>query len=155
MIEILFTRKHLARSSSACNVWCMVISIVNQKGGVGKSTLTVHLAAMLRELHQDVAVYDADAQRSSSEWLKRSGFDIPFEVIDPHDLEGIPGQIVALGRNHQFVVCDGPGGLGEVTRTLLALTDLALFPIPPSYLDFVISPKRHRLTGICFSANRQ
>ena len=47
----------------------MIIAIINSKGGVGKSTLAVHLAAWLHEQGHSVTLADCDTQQSSSEWL--------------------------------------------------------------------------------------
>lgn len=113
----------------------MIIAFVNQKGGVGKSTISFHYAAWLKEQGGSVAFYDADAQLSSSSWLRASGLDIPFAAIDPTDTDSVPNQVFELAETADFVVCDGPGGLGEITRTLLILADVALFPITPSFLD--------------------
>ena len=119
----------------------MIIAFVNQKGGVGKSTLSTHCAVWLQEKGYKVALYDADTQLSSSSWLKKYSDRITIDIINkasedtPQPEQLVPEQVVALSNDHDFVVCDGPGGLGEVTRTLLALSDLAIFPITPSYLD--------------------
>ncbi|MFN8994849.1 MAG: ParA family protein, partial [Pseudomonadota bacterium] len=45
-----------------------VISLVNQKGGCGKSTTSVHLAEYLRRANKNVVLVDADGQQSSSKW---------------------------------------------------------------------------------------
>ena len=113
----------------------MIISFVNQKGGVGKSTLSFHLACWLRERGQSVAFFDADAQRSSSKWLAAFAPDVPLGQVDLARPNEVPGQVLRLAEQADFVVCDGPGGLGEVTRTLLVLSDFAVFPIAASYLD--------------------
>ena len=47
----------------------MVVSLVNQKGGVGKTTLTVHLAVALARQGRRVIVVDGDPQGNCSSWL--------------------------------------------------------------------------------------
>ncbi|QEG36260.1 MinD/ParA/CobQ/CobA-like protein [Bythopirellula goksoeyrii] len=47
----------------------MLIAFANSKGGVGKSTLAVHLAVLLFDLGKTVALLDTDKQRSSSTWI--------------------------------------------------------------------------------------
>ncbi len=119
-----------------CEGRTVIISFVNQKGGVGKSTLSVHCAVWLFEKGFSVALYDADWQRSSSTWMAAAEPEITTDRIqDPAEVHHVPHQIAALARRHDFVICDGPGGLGEVSRTLIVLSHLALFPITPSYLD--------------------
>jgi len=96
----------------------------------------VHCAIWLFEKKFSVALYDADWQRSSSTWMAAAEPNITTDRIqDPAEVHHVPQQIAALARQHDFVICDGPGGLGEMSRTLIVLSELALFPITPSYLD--------------------
>jgi chromosome partitioning protein len=50
----------------------MIITVANSKGGVGKSTLAVHLAAWLYEQGCKVTLADCDTQQSSSEWIREA-----------------------------------------------------------------------------------
>ena len=71
----------------------MILALTNSKGGVGKSTLAVHLAAWWKEQGGDVALVDADAQGSSSVWLREAAPTIPvfrFQTPDDLSLEGCP-----------------------------------------------------------------
>lgn len=113
----------------------MIISFVNQKGGVGKSTLSMHFASWLIEQGRHVGFFDADAQRSSSRWVAECAPEMPLDAIDLARPNDLPRQVLRLAERVEFLVCDGPGGLGEVTRTLLVLSDVAVFPIAASYLD--------------------
>lgn len=113
----------------------MIISFVNQKGGVGKSTLSFHFACWLAERGHSVGFFDADAQRSSSRWLAEHDPGIPLGCVDLTQPNAVPRQVLGLAEAVDLVICDGPGGLGEVTRTLLVLSDLAVFPIAASFLD--------------------
>jgi len=111
----------------------MIIALVNTKGGVGKSTIAVHLAVALFDAGRTVAFVDADTQRSSSEWLQEVERGIAVRTANT------PEQCLAvvqeLRAEHEFIIGDGPGGLDEVSRALLLLADVALFPITPSILD--------------------
>jgi chromosome partitioning protein len=111
----------------------MNIVFANTKGGVGKSTLAVHLAVWLFDRGAKVALLDLDKQRSSSTWIAQAEPQITVRTSDSP--ENCASEVRALARNHDFVVGDGPAGLDDVSRTLLILADLALLPITPSILD--------------------
>lgn len=111
----------------------MIVALVNSKGGVGKSTLAVHLAVWLFDRGVRVALLDVDKQRSSSQWLAEAEPGISIEVADTPEEAVLRAR--GLRESHDLVVADGPAGVDEISRTLLILADLALFPISPSILD--------------------
>jgi chromosome partitioning protein len=111
----------------------MLISIVNLKGGVGKSTLAVHLASWLRDQQIRVALVDADRQGSAAQWLQRAEPHIPVHrLLAAHDLlKGLP----ALQRDCDVVLADSPAALGAEIAALITQSDLCLLPIGASMLD--------------------
>jgi len=111
----------------------MFIAVVNEKGGVGKSTLAVHLATWLFDRGAKVALIDCDKQRSSSQWMAECEPKVTIAVTDTPEI--LASEAQGLRESHDFVVGDGPAGLADVSRTLLLLADLAIFPISPSILD--------------------
>lgn len=111
----------------------MIVALTNSKGGVGKSTVAVHLAAWWKERGGDVALVDADVQGASSVWLHEASPHTPvFRLQTPDD---ILEQVPELRRKFDHLAIDGPAGLSEVTRAILLVTDLALLPCGPSVLD--------------------
>ena len=111
----------------------MNIVLTNTKGGVGKSTLAVHFAVWLYDQGAKVALLDTDKQRSSSQWIAEAESQVTTRTATTP--EECLSELQGLSRTHDFVVGDGPGGLDDVSRTLLLLADLALLPITPSILD--------------------
>lgn len=111
-----------------------VTSFVNQKGGCGKSTTSVHFAYWLQvKKKQTVLLVDADAQRSSSLWLENTDSGISCLVLQSPDdlLEQIP----ELAEQYEQVVVDGPASLSESTRAILFRSDLAIIPVQPTGVD--------------------
>jgi chromosome partitioning protein len=111
----------------------MMICLANTKGGVGKSTIAVHLAVWLFDQGFKTALLDADKQRSSSEWVSQAEEKITMRVCDSPD--SCLFEAKELLRTHDFVVGDGPGGLDDLSRAMLLKSDFALLPISPSVLD--------------------
>lgn len=110
-----------------------VIAFINSKGGVGKSTLSVHLTAKLLETGAEVVLVDADVQASSSMWLKQAAPDAPwYRVQSPDEMLDL---VPRLRSEFRYVIVDGPAGLSEITRTALFVSNLAFLPCGPSALD--------------------
>src|SRR5438132_742088 len=104
----------------------MIIVVANSKGGVGKSTIAVHLAAWLAGQGHSVVLADCDTQQSSSAWLREAvpavravRLDNPDQILD---------QLPALAQEADYVVADGPGSNAETSRALLLRGDLAIVP---------------------------
>ncbi len=111
----------------------MIIVIANSKGGVGKSTLAVHLAAWLHEQGHTVTLADCDTQHSSSEWANEAVPAVQtVRLADPNE---ILDQLPALAQQSTYVVADGPGSNTETSRALLLRGDLALVPCKASMLE--------------------
>lgn len=111
----------------------MMIVFANSKGGVGKSTLAVHLAVWLFDQGYRTALLDADKQRSSSVWISEAEPKITVRTATSAEECALNAQELLL--SHDFLIGDAPGGLEDLSRTLLILSHLAVFPISPSILD--------------------
>jgi chromosome partitioning protein len=111
----------------------MIIAIANSKGGVGKSTIAVHLAAWLTEQGHRVILADCDTQQSSSEWAREA---IPgIKAVRLASPDDILNELPALRGEADFIVADGPGSNTETSRALLLRADLAVVPCKASMLE--------------------
>ena len=111
----------------------MFVALVNKKGGVGKSTIAVHLACSLFDAGKSVAFLDADEQCSSLHWLEEAAPEMAcVSAYKVNDCLKAAQKLIAA---YDWVIADGPAGLDDISRTLLLLADLAVFPITPSILD--------------------
>src|SRR5260370_11893132 len=114
---------------TCATVLAMIIVVANSKGGVGKSTLAVHLAAWLFEQGHTVTLADCDTQHSSSEWAKEA---VPgVQAVRLADPDEILDRLPALGQQADYVVADGPGSNTETSRAPLLCADMALVPCNP------------------------
>jgi len=111
----------------------MIIAIANSKGGVGKSTLAVHLAAWLHKQGHRVTLADCDTQQSSSEWIREAVPGINAVRLDNPD--EILNDLPLLNQESDYVVADGPGSQTETSRALLLRADLAIVPCKASMLE--------------------
>lgn len=111
-----------------------IIVVVGNKGGTGKTTLAVNLAAGLSR-RESVVVIDADPQQSAYQWRLIGGdrSALPTVIAAAHGLEQT---ISALCETHQQVVVDCPPSIkAPQTEIALRLADRALIPVQPSPMD--------------------
>jgi chromosome partitioning protein len=111
----------------------MIIVVANSKGGVGKSTLSVHLATWLHEQGHRVTLADCDTQQSSSEWVREAAPDVQAVRLD--DPNAILNEVPGLAAECDYLVADGPGSQSETSRALLLRADLAIVPCKASMLE--------------------
>lgn len=111
-----------------------VLAVLNQKGGVGKTTLATHIAMRLSELKNRVLLIDADRQGSSLDWKAARGDQPAFTVVGlPKD--SIHREIAALSKDYDWVVIDGPPRVSTVAKSAIAASDMVLIPVQPSPYD--------------------
>src|SRR5512134_3300433 len=112
----------------------MILALLNQKGGVGKSTISVHIAAGLAKRGRRIMLVDADPQGSALDWSATRSAEPMFPVIGlprPNLHKEMPSH---AGR-YEDVVIDGPPRVNELTRSALLAADFALIPVQPSPYD--------------------
>lgn len=111
-----------------------VIAILNQKGGVGKTTLAVHLATALARKKRSVILLDADPQGSALDWAAARQGNPLFPVVGLPK-SSIHKELPTLASNYDIVVIDGPPRVYDVARSAIMAADLVLVPVQPSPYD--------------------
>jgi chromosome partitioning protein len=132
----------------------MVICLVNQKGGVGKTTLAINLSAYLAENGYRVLVIDADTQGSVLQWQGIIAGNDTFDV-EHYPEASIHDNIGRLSRGYDYTIIDPPPATGDVTRSALLASKLAIVPIGPSPLDIWSSKETINLIKQARKHNRK
>ena len=111
----------------------MVISFINQKGGVGKTTLSINVASYLARKGHKVLLIDADKQQSASTWTTLRD-DTPFQVVSMAR-ENMAKDALKLSRDFDYTLIDAPPHAEAIARSVIIASDLVIMPIEPSGLS--------------------
>ncbi|MBV5266488.1 ParA family partition ATPase [Pinisolibacter aquiterrae] len=125
----------------------MIVAFLNQKGGVGKTTLALHLAGAWTRQGRRVTLIDADPQGSSLDWSEqrvREGLPRLFGVVGLAR-DTLHREAPELARTVDHVVIDGPPRVAGLMRSALLAADLVVIPATPSPFDGWASAEMLRL----------
>jgi len=115
----------------------IVITVAQQKGGTGKTTLAANLAAALAK-DRRVALLDIDPQRSLTRWHElRSARPTPAAALTFSDVAGwrLTAELDRLGRSHDVVLVDSPPQIDTDAKLAVRGASLVLVPVQPSAPD--------------------
>jgi chromosome partitioning protein len=112
----------------------MIIGILNQKGGVGKTTLSVNLAASFAHLGSRVLLIDADPQGSALDWAAARQLEPLISVVG-FPRPTIHKEIDQIGKGYDHIIIDGPPRVTDLARSAIMASDFVLIPVQPSPYD--------------------
>lgn len=113
-----------------------IIALASLKGGVGKTTVTMHLAAVLADEGHNVVVLDADEEKSAYRWAEEASTSHPlnFKVMQANR-DSLMRQARELEKAGHVVVIDTPPNNREILRSAASVADLVLVPLLPTGMD--------------------
>lgn len=115
----------------------MIIALLNQKAGVGKTTLATHIAGELAVRGRNVVLLDADPQGSALDWTQRrsqQGLPRLFSAVGLAR-ETLHQEAPELALHADHVIIDGPPRIAALARSALLAADRVLIPVQPSPYD--------------------
>jgi chromosome partitioning protein len=129
----------LTNNISGESIMAQVITIAQQKGGAGKTTVAAHLAVTLAQRGQRVAVVDIDPQGSLTQWhkLREKRFGEGYTGMSFVGVSGwrVGSEVARLKRNHDVIIVDSPPHTETEARTAIRNADLIIIPVQPSPTD--------------------
>jgi chromosome partitioning protein len=110
-----------------------VLSILNPKGGSGKTTLSTNLARAFHEQGQRVLLVDSDPQGSARDWHAASE-DNPLSLIALDRANNVK-TLSGIASGYDWVVIDGAAKLEDMIASTIKVADLIIIPVQPSPYD--------------------
>lgn len=114
------------------------VGIMKRKGGVGASTLTVHLAVAAAEAGRKPLILDVDEQQSCIGWNqdRTQRYEGVLPGVAAAEVRQLPGLIEkAEGMGYDLVLIDTPPHTSATTAAVARVVDLAIVPTQPSKID--------------------
>lgn len=116
-----------------------VITIAQQKGGAGKTTVAAHIAVALSQKGNRVAVVDIDPQGSLGHWhaIREKKFGEGYTGLTFTSLSGwrVGSEVARLRKSQDFIIIDSPPHTETEARTAIRSADLIIIPVQPSPTD--------------------
>lgn len=117
-----------------------IITVAQQKGGAGKSTLTAHLAVSFAQMGMHPTIIDIDPQASLGYWFEKRQEIDPEKLKNKVDYVSVTGwrlhsEISRLKGKSDVILVDSPPHTQTETKTAIRAADLVLLPIQPSPTD--------------------
>jgi chromosome partitioning protein len=115
----------------------MIVAVLNQKGGVGKTTLALHIAGEWARQGKRIIVIDADPQGSALDWSQQRAHEGLPRLVGVIGLarDTLHREAPQLARHADHVVIDGPPRIAALMRSAVLAADLVLVPVQPSPFD--------------------
>jgi chromosome partitioning protein len=124
----------------------VIISFLSQKGGVGKTTLSINMAGLYAAEGARTLLIDADPQGSSVSWSAVRTVEPLFPVVGMAK-GNLHKDLPDLRRQYDVVIIDGAPRVNEIARSAIIASDVVLIPVQPSPVDIWASQETVQLVN--------
>jgi chromosome partitioning protein len=113
----------------------VILSVLNQKGGTGKTTIAIHIGMAWVRQGARVLLIDADPQGTALDWSEARGMETPALPVLGLPRPTLHREVPALVENYDHIIIDGPPQTEAIVRSAMMAADLLVIPVQPSGVD--------------------
>ena len=127
----------------------MILLVGSEKGGTGKTTIAVNLAALRASQGRDVLLIDTDPQGSASYWVQtrdEAGTTPRVACIQKFG-NGLQREVLDLAKRYQDIIIDAGGRDSIELRAAMVVADMVLIPVQASQFDLWTLKRMSELVG--------
>jgi chromosome partitioning protein len=115
----------------------MILAVVNQKGGTGKSTVATNIASCFAAEGREVLLIDADPQHTALDWRADRPNDQPLLQAIGLPVRNLHQELEPFRRKYEVIIIDGGGRITATARAAVMVSDFLIVPILPSKPDLL------------------
>jgi chromosome partitioning protein len=115
----------------------MILAVVNQKGGTGKSTVATNIAACFAAEGREVLLIDADPQHTALDWRADRPDNQPLLQTIGLPIRNLHQELEPFRRKYEVILIDGGGRITATARAAVMASDFLIVPILPSKPDLL------------------
>jgi chromosome partitioning protein len=115
----------------------MILAVVNQKGGTGKSTVATNIASCFAAEGREVLLIDADPQHTALDWRADRPNDQPLLQAIGLPVRNLHQELEPFRRKYEVIIIDGGGRITATARAAVMASDFIIVPILPSKPDLL------------------
>lgn len=113
----------------------VIVALLNQKGGAGKTTMATHLARAFQRAGTGVLLADSDPQGSTRDWYAAAGEDSDLPPVIGVDRPAMLRELPTLSGSMEWVIIDGAPQVHDLAAAAVRIADVVLIPVQPSPYD--------------------
>lgn len=134
----------------------MIISIASEKGGTGKSTISVNLAVIAAQHNKDILLIDADVQNSSRKFAETRAMEKRSPTFSCMSLVGkhIDTELLRMAPKYDHILVDLAGSYNPTLVSTLNVSDVVIVPIEPTQMNFDVIDRIDHILEIALATNK-